>query len=114
MGQKNQQSAKAKTYDFDSIKNVIENGFMHDCAISIEYAVNASPDHTKWIRWQKTLYAIKDSDQVLEEIKACCKNNPDCSMKLVCEHFRPQYRLIYCIERRDNDPPNLKLAADPE
>ena len=47
------QSTKEK---FDHIKNLIENGFMHEWAISIEYAVRTHQSHSEWIRWDKTLF----------------------------------------------------------
>ncbi|MGD2118552.1 MAG: ribulose bisphosphate carboxylase small subunit [Chromatiales bacterium] len=86
---------KAVKNDLGQIKNIIESSLMYDWAIKIEYAVTTTANITTWSKWDKTFFAITDSGQVLEKIMECCRNNPDCSMKLVCEHFRPDYQLIY-------------------
>lgn len=98
----------AKKYDLDKIQNLIETGFLHDWAISIEYAVKTQQEHVRWERWDKSLFAIKDSEAVVEKIMECCKNNPECSMKLICEHFNPHYRMVYCIHRKDREPLQLQ------
>ncbi len=103
MNEKGTGLTESPKYDFVKIKNLIENGLMHDWAISIEYAVKTHRNYTKWMKWDKTLFAIKDPDLVLEEIIACCKSNPECSMKLVCDRFSPDCRLIYCIYRKNNE-----------
>lgn len=100
MSQTGDPLTKSKKDDFHQIKNLIENSLMHDWAISIEYAAKSHQNYTEWLKWDKKFYGIKDSDHVLEEIMACCKNNPGCSMKLVCEQFSPECRLIYCIRRK--------------
>lgn len=100
MNQTNDLLKMSKKKDLVEIKNLIENGLMHDWAISIEYAARNHQNYTKWLKWDKKFYGIKDSNHVLEEIMACCKNNPECSMKLVCEQFSPECRLIYCIDRK--------------
>jgi hypothetical protein len=63
----------------------------------------------QWRRWDKPLFALRDADPVIDNIMACCKANPDCSMKMVCEHFSPQYRCIYYIYRQNpaNDGPDV-------
>lgn len=109
MRQTNDPLTTSKKYDLVEIQKYIENGFMHDWAISIEYAVKTHQNYTKWIKWDKTLFAIKDSRQVLEKIMACCKSNPECSMKLVCEHFSPDCRFIYCIYRKKNENPGFQV-----
>jgi ribulose bisphosphate carboxylase small subunit len=80
--------------DLGKIKNIIESSLMYDWAIKIEYAVATRADTVTWSKWD-TFFAISDSSQVLEKIMECCRNNPDCSMKLVCEHYTPAYKLIY-------------------
>ncbi len=105
MSQDSNQLSKSEKYNFAQIKHLLENGFMHDWAISIEYAVRTHQQYSKWIKWDKTLFALKDPDQVLEKLKECCKNNPECSMKLVCEHFSPDCRLVYCIYRNGDEKP---------
>ena len=114
MSQTGDSLTKSKNYDFHKIKNFIEDGFMHKWAISIEYAVKTHQDNTKWIKWEKTIFAVKDSRQVMEEIMACCKNNPDCSMKLICEHFRPECRLTYWICHKKNEASGYKIQSDHE
>jgi ribulose bisphosphate carboxylase small subunit len=101
MAQEKDHLVESKKYDFDQIKNLIEDGFMHDWAISIEYAVRTHQQYSKWIKWDKTLFALKDPNLVLDKLRECCKNNPECSMKLVCEHFSPDCRLIYCIYQQN-------------
>lgn len=101
MSQGNDQFSKSKKYDFEQIKSVIENGFMHDWAISIEYIVKTAQNETKWEKWDKSLYAVKDPDKVMEVLKECCRNNPECSMKLICERFSPECRLVYCVHRKN-------------
>ena len=102
MAQANDDSSRANPYDFTRIKNLIEDGFMHDWAISIKYAVRTQ-QKIDWVNWDKTFFAIKDATPVLEKLKECCAKNPECSMKLVCEHFNPEYRLVYCLSRQENE-----------
>ena len=91
---------QSKNVDFVRIKNLIETGFMHDWAISVEYAVRTQKNDIKWRKWNKTHFAIKDSASVMDEIVACCNSHPECSMKMVCEHFSPEFRFVYCIHRK--------------
>jgi ribulose bisphosphate carboxylase small subunit len=84
--------------DLSKIKNIIESSLMYDWAIKIEYAVNTKANNVTWSKWDKTFFAITDSSQVLEKIVECCTNNPECSMKLVCEHYCPDCRLIYYFQ----------------
>ena len=86
---------KAVKKDLGQIRDIIENSLLYDWAINIEYAVMTKANKVAWSKWDKTFFAITDSDPVLEKIMECCRNNPDCSMKLVCEHFCPDYQLIY-------------------
>jgi ribulose bisphosphate carboxylase small subunit len=101
--------AQPPKYDFAEIRNLLQGSFMRDWAISIEYAVTATDHSNQWRRWDKPLFALRDADPVIDNIMACCKANPDCSMKMVCEHFSPQYRCIYYIYRQNpaNDGPDV-------
>lgn len=103
MAQEIAQMSELEKYNFNQIQNLIEGGLMHDWAISIEYAVRTQQYDIEWVKWDKTLFAIKDPNQVIERLKECCKNNPHCQMKLVCEHFSPECRLVYCIHKLNND-----------
>lgn len=89
---------RAVKKDLGQIKSIIESSLLHDWAIKIEYSAKTSVNGIAWLRWDNTFFAIKDSSQVLKKIMECCQNNPDCSMKLVCEHFRPDYQLIYYFQ----------------
>jgi len=100
MEKENSQLSASQKYNFNQIKQMIEKGFMHNGAVSIEYAVKTEKNYTKWLKWDKPLYALKDADQVMAELKKCCSNNPECSMKLICEQFSPECRLVYCIHRQ--------------
>jgi len=102
--------AQSKKYDFVQIRNFIETGFMHDWAISIEYAVRTQYNHIKWTKWNKTLFAIKDPACVLDEMMACCQSHPECSMKLVCEHFSPEFRFVYCIHKKQTEASESALV----
>ena len=104
MTHENEPLPESKKLEVARIKNLIENGFMHDWAIKIEYAIKSGQSSAEWVEWEKKFYAIKDSSEVIEEITACCKSNPDCSMKLVCEHFNPEFRLVYCFHRQKKEP----------
>lgn len=101
MGHDNEQVSKSKKYDFERIESMIENGFMHDWAVTIQYAVRTEQNYTKWLKWDKTFFAINSSKQIMETLKECCRNNPECSMKLVCERFSPECRLVYCIHKQN-------------
>ena len=103
MAQENDRLSQSKKYNFAQIKNLVEESLMHDWAISIEYAVRTHQSYSQWVKWDKTLFAIKDSNLVLEKLKECCSNNPECSMKLVCEHFSPDCRLVYCIYQQNKE-----------
>jgi len=100
MTQFNDVLPQSKIDDLVQVKNFIEKGFMYDWAISIEYAVRTQHNLIKWTKWNKTLFAIKDSTSVLDEMVACCKSHPECSMKLICEHFSPEIRFVYCLHRK--------------
>lgn len=89
--------ATAVNKDLGKIGSLIESSLLHDWSIKIEYAIQSGPDSVTWIKWDKTFFAIKDPAEVLEEIVACCKNNPHCSMKMTCERFMPECQLIYYI-----------------
>jgi ribulose bisphosphate carboxylase small subunit len=88
-------------YDFSEIKNLLQVYFMRDWAVSIEYAVTNPQGGTEWKRWDKPLFALSEVDPVIDRIMTCCKANPDCSMKMTCEHFNPGYRFIYFLQRQD-------------
>ena len=88
--------------ELNKIKNLIENSFMHDWAIRIEYADKSQQQGSQWLKWNKTIFAINDSTPVMQDIVECCRNHPDCSMKLICEHYNPYYRFIYCIKLQNN------------
>jgi len=94
---------QAKKYDLSQVKDIIDQGFKHDWAIQIEYAVRTQKPFVEWKKWHKNFYAIKDSADVVNEVMACCKQNPECSMKLVCERFSPDCRFVYCIYRKPED-----------
>jgi ribulose bisphosphate carboxylase small subunit len=99
MAQQGKPLSRAEKYNFSKIRNLVEAGLMHDWAIRIEYASKTPQNEIEWLQWDKTLFAIREPDQVLEKLKECCSNHPDCSMKLVCEHFSPESRLVYCIQK---------------
>ena len=97
MMQEDNQLSNPSSQDYQKIKQLIESNFMHDWAIRIEYAERSGQDSVKWLTWDKTFFAIKDVEPVLEDIIECCKNHPECSMKLVCEHFSPDCRFVCCV-----------------
>lgn len=98
MEQINAGVVKAVKKDLDQIKNVIESSFMYDWAIKVEYAVRTTAGSVSWQEWGNPFYAITDSDEVLEKIRECCRNNPDCSMKLICQHYSPDCKFIYSFQ----------------
>ena len=79
------------------IKELVEDSFMHDWVIRVQYALNSTPESVNWETWDESFFAIKDSTPLLEKIIECCSNNPDCSMRLICEHFNPDCRFVYSI-----------------
>jgi ribulose bisphosphate carboxylase small subunit len=91
----------SKKRDFTEVKELIETSFMHDWAITIEYAVQTEHDGSQWVRWDKTFFAIKDAGPVMENIVACCECNPNCSMKMICEHYNPPYRCVLSLRHKD-------------
>lgn len=105
MTEENSKMSDEAKYNFAQIENLVEGSLMHDWAISIEYAVRTRPDNCEWVKWDSTLFAIKDPALVMEKLKACCENNPNCEMKLVCEHFRPEFRLVYCLHKNADGTP---------
>ena len=87
------------------VRELIENSFMFDWAIRIEYAAGNRGNGAEWVKWQ-SFFAVTDSEQIVEKIIECCQSNPDCSMKLVCEHFNPGYRFIYCLSHHKSTDTN--------
>jgi ribulose bisphosphate carboxylase small subunit len=83
---------------YDKIKGLIEGSFMRDWAITIQYAAEQADNSIEWLKWNQTQFAVKDSEVVMKDLVECCKSNPTCSMKLVCEHFNPDYKFVYCVK----------------
>lgn len=108
MPQERHSDIEERAHKLSKIRQLIEQYFMYDWAISIEYALTAEQDTAQWTPWKKKFFALRgDVSPVLETIIDCCTSNPNCSMKLICEHFNPDYRFVVCLRSLGDELPDL-------
>jgi ribulose bisphosphate carboxylase small subunit len=98
MNQESRQLPEMKRADLTELRKLIDASFMHDWAIRVELC-RQSEDQEGWVEWGNTRFAIKDVLPVIDELQACCDSNPDCCIRMVCEHFNPQYKFVYCLQK---------------
>lgn len=76
------------------IKKIINASLLFDWAINIEYQ-EAGSGSARWSRWDDTFFALRSAGSVIESLMNCYKSNPECTIRINAEKFRPQSRLLY-------------------
>lgn len=76
---------------------VIENHLLYDWAISVEYTDDIEYLNTKWNRWGDTVFKIKNSSGVIDNIFSCHTSNPLYAIRLHAERFSPTSSFDFLI-----------------
>lgn len=87
--------SRAKRPDTGYIKKIIENSFLCEWAIRIEYACGES--ETGWRLWDTTFFAIRSGESVINALMECYTQHPNSAIRINAEKFRPQTRVLYTV-----------------
>jgi len=95
------------------IKKIIENGLLCDWAISIEYHTSGI-ETAGWQLWNKTFFAVRSAEAVLESLLDCHAKHPRRSIRINAEKYRPQCRVLYTAYNPEHLPGDTDLTLQTE
>jgi ribulose bisphosphate carboxylase small subunit len=78
------------------LKKIIENSLLSNWAISIEYQIGET-DTTIWQLWDKTYFAIRSAEAVLDSLIDCYTKHSRCAIRINAEKYHPQSRILYTV-----------------
>ncbi len=78
------------------IRKIIENSLLADWAIRIEYH-GIESDTNGWQLWDKTFFALRSADEVVQAIADCYTKQPQCAIRMNASKFRPQSSMLYTV-----------------
>lgn len=96
--------------DIAYLKKIIENSLLSDWVIRIEYQSD-KPDTDCWQLWGKAFFAIRSAEVVLARLLDCHTKNPESSIRLSAEKFRPQSRVLYTVYNPRLLPPETDFKT---
>mgnify|MGYP002713189833 CR=1 FL=1 len=88
--------AQAIKPDIGKLRKLIESSMQYDWVIRVEYA-GGHTEEVSWQQWDKTFFAVRSADAVLDAVTDCYKNNPASSIRLSAEKVRPQTHFLYTV-----------------